>query len=97
MRNHPYAPYVLAQTVLVQQQALEAAANHIADLEAAAQEAAQRPQGQQGGFLGGLSSLFGGGAAQQIEPPTPRPVVLSRAGPAAGAARLCAASPSPAA
>lgn len=72
VRNQPYAPYVLAQTVLVQQQALEAAANHIADLEAAAQEAAQRPQGQQGGFLGGLSSLFGG-SPQQAVPQRPDP------------------------
>lgn len=82
VRNQPHAPYVLAQTVLVQQQALEAAAKHIADLEAAAQEAAQHPQGQQGGFLGGLSSLFGGGpAAQQIEPPR-RPDPSSYRGPA---------------
>ena len=34
VRAAPYAPYVLAQTVLVQQQALEAAASRISQLEA---------------------------------------------------------------
>ena len=36
MRAPPYAPYVLAQTVLVQQHALEAASQRIAELEAQA-------------------------------------------------------------
>ena len=42
VRAAPHAPYVLAQTVLVQQQALEAAANRISQLEAAAQRALSR-------------------------------------------------------
>ena len=62
VRTAPYAPYVLAQTVLVQQQALEAAAHRIADLEAATAHAAQGGQ-EQGSFLGNLGrSIFGGGA-----------------------------------
>ena len=36
VRAQPYAPYVLAQTTLVQQHALEAAAQRIAELEARA-------------------------------------------------------------
>jgi len=42
VRTAPHSPYVLAQTVLVQQQALEAAANRISQLEAAAQQGAAR-------------------------------------------------------
>jgi uncharacterized protein len=69
IRALPFAPYVLSQTVLVQQQALEAAAHRIAELEAAAHEAAG--QQSQGGFLGGLSSLFGGGASNAPQRPDP--------------------------
>ena len=69
VRAAPHAPYVLAQTVLVQQQALEAAARHIADLEAAAAHAAQGGQ-EQGSFLGNLGrSIFGGGAPSAPPPP----------------------------
>ncbi len=65
-RATPGAAYVLAQTVLVQQQALEAAARHIADMEAQAK--AQPPAPQEGGFLGNLGrNLFGG------PPPVPAP------------------------
>lgn len=71
VRAQPYAPYLLAQAVLVQEQALKGADQKIRDLEtrlAQAEEAAQQPQ-QGGGFLGGL---FGGGAqraaAQQPSP-----------------------------
>ena len=68
VRAAPHAPYVLAQTTLVQQQALEAAAHRIAELEAAAHEAAERQGQEQGSFLGNLGkSIFGGGA-----PSTPR-------------------------
>ena len=42
VRAAPHAPYVLAQTVLVQQQALEAAASRLAQLEAAARRALGR-------------------------------------------------------
>jgi hypothetical protein len=61
VRAAPHAPYVLAQTVLVQQQALEAAANRISQLEAAAQRGAEQSQ-EHGSFLGNLGkSIFGGG------------------------------------
>ena len=55
VRALPYAPYVLAQTVLIQQQALEAASRQIQELQAQA-----APQ-QETSFLGGLGkALFGG-------------------------------------
>jgi hypothetical protein len=63
VRGQPYAPYLLAQTALVQQHALDAAAQRIQELEAKAAQPAQ-----EAGFLGNLSrSLFGGG------PPAPQP------------------------
>ena len=63
VRAQPYAPYLLAQTALVQQHALEAAAQRIQELEAKAAQPAQET-----GFLGNLGrSLFGGGQ------PAPRP------------------------
>ena len=63
VRAQPYAPYLLAQTALVQQHALEAAAQRIQELEAKAAHPAQ-----ESGFLGNLGrSLFGGGE------PAPRP------------------------
>jgi hypothetical protein len=69
VRAAPYAPYVLAQTVLVQQHTLEAAAQRVAELEAAAQHAAEQQQ-EQGSFLGNLGkSIFGGGAPSA--PPHP--------------------------
>jgi hypothetical protein len=49
--RHPGAPYYMAQTIVVQQQALESAQERIADLEA---------QGNSGGFLGGLFGDGGG-------------------------------------
>ena len=45
VRAAPHAPYVLSQTVLVQQQALEAAANRISQLEAAAQQSRRAEPG----------------------------------------------------
>ena len=60
VRAVPFAPYVLAQTVLVQQRGLEAASHRSSELEAAARRDAE-PQ-EQGSFLGNLGkSLFGGG------------------------------------
>jgi uncharacterized protein len=71
VREAPFAPYVLAQTTIVQQHALEAAAHRIAELEAAAHEAAEQRQ-QPGSFLGNLGkSIFGGGAPSA--PPRPDP------------------------
>jgi hypothetical protein len=84
VRMQPHAPYALAQTVLVQQQALEAAAKRLQELEAQAQA---QNQPQETSFLGGLGkSLFGGGnaptrsaydaggyARQSTPPPQPKP------------------------
>jgi hypothetical protein len=69
VRQQPFAPYILAQTVLVQQQALEAAAHRVSELEA--QTRASAPA-QETSFLGSLGrSLFGGGAAPPSQPPRP--------------------------
>ncbi len=69
VRAAPFAPYVLSQTVLVQQRALEAAAHRIADLEAAARQGAEQSQ-EHGSFLGNIGkTIFGGGAP--AAPPRP--------------------------
>src|SRR5271170_5722218 len=68
VRAAPHAPYVLSQTVLVQQQALEAAANRISQLEAAAQQGAEQSQ-EHGSFLGNLGkSIFGGAPSAPSRP-----------------------------
>lgn len=58
--GQPAAPYYMAQTIVVQEQALNAAQARIEELEA---EAARRPSG--GGLFG---SLFGGGDAGRTRP-----------------------------
>jgi len=63
-KAQPYAPYYLAQTVLVQDQALRAANDRLQELEGKVKDlesqAASGPR--PGGFLSGLGSLFGGSA-----------------------------------
>jgi uncharacterized protein len=79
VRAAPHAPYVLAQTVLVQQQALEAAAKHISDLEAAARQPQEQGE-EHGSFLGNLGkTIFGGGAPSAPPRPTPEPQAYQRA------------------
>jgi uncharacterized protein len=72
----PYAPYLLAQTVIVQDQALRAANDRLQQLEGEVhdlqQQSAQQQQGS-GGFLGGLGSLFGGGNPPPPAPRSPAP------------------------
>jgi len=69
VRAAPFAPYVLAQTVLVQQRALEAAAQRVSDLEAAVRQSGDAHQ-EQGSFLGNLGrSIFGGAPST---PPSPQ-------------------------
>lgn len=64
VRTMPYAPYVLAQAVIVQDQALRAANDRLKELEARLNELEGQGQRQSsgGGFLNSLGSLFGGGA-----------------------------------
>jgi uncharacterized protein len=71
VRNQPYAPYLLAQAVIVQDQALQAANAKIEDLENQLREdePPQQPPGT-GGFLG---SIFGASA--------PRPAPQAPSGP----------------
>lgn len=66
--RQPAAPYYLAQTVLVQQHALEQAEVRIRELEEAAE------QGNRGGFLGGL---FDDGRGRQNRP-SAQPVQRNR-------------------
>lgn len=65
--GQPAAPYFMAQTIVVQEQALNAAQQRIEDLE---YQISQRPSG--GGLLSGL---FGGGAQPQPRrPAAPSPM-----------------------
>jgi hypothetical protein len=65
VRQRPDAPYILAQTVLVQDYSLHQAQARIAELE-------QQIKGQQSNHGGFLSSIFGGGRdpqpAQRVQP-----------------------------
>ena len=73
IRQQPYAPYVLAQSVYVQEQALGNLNQQVEQLQAQVrqlqQQAQQAPQ-QSGGFLSGL---FGGGAARPMQQQAPQP------------------------
>lgn len=66
VQDVPYAPYVLAQTVLVQDHALQQAMARIQELEEQAKRAAE-PAPQPTSFLGGL---FGGGGARGTSVPS---------------------------
>lgn len=66
INQQPNAPYYMAQTIVVQEQALNAAQGRIQQLE---HELASRPAGG-GGFL---SSLFGGGQSRPQQQPAYQP------------------------
>ncbi|SOC84843.1 hypothetical protein SAMN05421890_3334 [Ensifer adhaerens] len=92
LARHPYAAYYLAQAVILQEKGLEASAARIGQLEAQVKDlqqgatAQQHEQGQQGGFLSGLSSLFGGNPQGQSAPPQQPPAgPWGRSGPQAPA------------
>ena len=72
VRSQPYAPYLLTQTVLVQDQALRAANERLQQLEAQVRQHGQGSSqgGESGGFCGGLGRMFGGGAAASSVPAT---------------------------
>jgi uncharacterized protein len=79
--ENPAAPYLLAQSVLVLQQAVENAQSRIATLEKQVAERNPAPQQTGGGFLAGVANLFGGGQphgqpqrATTPPPPPPAPV-----------------------
>ncbi|SCB57142.1 hypothetical protein GA0061105_102129 [Rhizobium aethiopicum] len=69
-REQPSATYYLAQAVIVQEKGLEAAANHIKELEERVRQfeagASEHRQAEQGG--GFLSSIFGNTQTQQPAP-----------------------------
>lgn len=67
--NQPAAPYFMAQTIVVQEQALNAAQQRIEELEA---QAAQSQPQQRGGLFSGM---FGSSAAPQ----QPRPAAAPQA------------------
>ena len=72
VRQQPYAPYLLAQAVIVQEQALGAANERLQQLEARVQELEQAASSGAGSFLGGLGkSIFGSSEPQR--PPSSVP------------------------
>jgi hypothetical protein len=79
--ENPAAPYLLAQSVLVLQQAVTNAQDRIAALEKQVAERNPAPQQAGGSFLAGVASLFGGGQphgqpqrATAPSPPPPAPM-----------------------
>ncbi|WP_137155725.1 DUF2076 domain-containing protein [Rhizobium sp. FKL33] len=67
--EQPHAAYFLAQAVIIQDQALNALTTRIRELEdqianLERQKPAEPAHQTSGGFLGGLSGLFGGGQSQ---------------------------------
>ena len=71
MRQQPYAAYLLSQTVIVQDQALQAANQRLQQLEQENQSLQSRASAQPSGGGGFLSGLFGGGQSNQAPPPRP--------------------------
>jgi hypothetical protein len=84
VRAQPYAPYLLAQTVIVQDQALRAANERLQQLEQHVRDLeGQGGQQGSGGFLGSIGSLFGGG--DRNPPPSSVPPTRWGGGPQGGA------------
>lgn len=76
--RQPASAYLLVQTVLVQEQALKAAQERIAELEAKATAA---PAAGGGGFLGSAPKIGPWGSAPAAQAPAPRPAVPSTRSP----------------
>ena len=77
VRSTPDAAYMLVQSVLVQEHALQEAGNRIKDLE---EQVRKAPASESGSFLGGL---FGGGRPVSQPGDSSVPVIGSRAAPPA--------------
>ena len=75
VKSLPFAPYVMAQTVLVQEQQLGAASARVLELEAQLRDMqSHAAPADSGGFLGSIGkSLFGGPA-----PAAPRPSAFNQ-------------------
>jgi hypothetical protein len=73
VQAQPHAPYVLAQAVLVQEQALQAAAAKIEELEAKNHELEDRLKAGASSFLGGVASPFAANGTRASVPPVPAP------------------------
>ena len=78
VREHPYAPYFLSQAVIIQEKALQAAAQKVEELQAQVRDLQEgqrsQPQGQaSGGFLGSVGSLFGSSGNATSPAPAPQP------------------------
>ncbi len=72
VRQQPYAPYLLTQTVIVQEEGLKAAAAKIEELEAKVRDLEAQPAAGSGSFLGGIGkSLFGGDDRPAARGPSP--------------------------
>ncbi|MDB5641882.1 MAG: putative periplasmic ligand binding sensor protein [Hyphomicrobiales bacterium] len=69
VRAQPYAPYLLAQAVIVQEEGLKNAATRIEQLERELADAKAQPSGG-GSFLG---SIFGGGGRDSAPAPQQQP------------------------
>ena len=80
VKAQPEAPYLLAQTVIVQDFALRSANEKIQQLEGRVRELESQSK-PSGGFLGGL---FGGAGAPQPPPPRPAPPPQGYAPPQGG-------------
>lgn len=76
--RQPASAYLLVQTVLVQEQALKAAQERIAELEA---KTAAAPAAGGGGFLGSAPKIGPWGSAPAAQAPAPRPSVPSTRSP----------------
>lgn len=76
--RQPASAYLLVQTVLVQEQALKAAQERIAELES---KAAAAPAAAAGGFLGSAPKIGPWGSAPAAQAPAPRPSVPSTRSP----------------
>ena len=70
MAANPHAPYVLAQSTIILQQAVSAAQSKIASLE---QQLASAGTSQGGGFLSGVANLFGSPQPASARPIAPLP------------------------